>query len=378
MDSQHASHHGPHADPSPSPPGSDPGPATSATSSSSHSAPERTTLLQQAFLLEQLATPGVGPLTGGELNKKIGKTAERELGLKATVANEMRSQLKEKGYLATRKNGKKVLFELTDTGRAYLTTLERPTVSARSKQPPPVDETSISDEVRNAQKAFLLLQLLDADDRRLSKGEANAAITDELRTSLSLNPVSANYRRGKLAEQGYIRISKAGRSEEYSLTSDGLDYLAATTTHLTHARITIHGRTLNALVAAAQERSFERDGTAAPSEAERPVPTQAELADGVLAVFQELRRERYARSGLVPIHEVRARVAERFGSAAARHDLLDDVIQELWRQRRIGLEAISDLAGATQEQLNDSIPGVGNTTFYLEAPREQPLAESLQ
>jgi hypothetical protein len=45
----------------------------------------------------------------------------------------------------------------------------------------------------------------------------------------------------------------------------------------------------------------------------------------------------------------------------------------LWREKRIGLEGISDLGSATEQQLNDSIPGEGNTIFYLEVAREQPI-----
>jgi hypothetical protein len=102
------------------------------------------------------------------------------------------------------------------------------------------------------------------------------------------------------------------------------------------------------------------------------------LGAAVLAEFQELWRERHGRSGLVPIHEIRQRIADRFGTAASRHDVLDEVILNLWRQKRLGLEAISDLAGATEQQLNASIPGVHGTLFYLEAPHEQSVAsESL-
>ena len=169
----------------------------------------------------------------------------------------------------------------------------------------------------------------------------------------------------------------AGRSEAYTLTPDGLDYLAGVTTHLKHATFKLKGNTLNALVTA-RESSFERDRTTSPTVPERPIPSQTELAEAVLAEFQELRRERHGHSGLVPIHEVRQRIADRFGPAAGRHDVLDEVIRGLWRQQRLALEAISDLGDATEQQLNDSIPGISGTLFYLEAPREQPVAsESL-
>jgi hypothetical protein len=242
----------------------------------------------------------------------------------------------------------------------------------RAKKPASIDETGISEEVREAQIAYLLLQLLDQDGQPLGKGEANR-FKNGPKTSLGLKPAVANVRRAKLAELGYIRITRTRRSEEYVLTGDGLDYLAANTKHFQHARFKLKGKTLNALVAAAHESSFEPDRVGALPSSDHPLPSQAELGEAVLAEFEELRRERHARSGLVPIYEVRQRIARRFGARAARHDILDEVILGLWRQHRLSLEGISDQGKADSQQLNDGIPGHSGTLFYLEAPREQPV-----
>jgi len=340
-------------------------------------APDRLALLQQAFLLEQLALEGAGIKTASEMNKKITAAAERELHLNAKVANRARQELADQGYLERTKDGRKVTYGLTASGQAYLARLERPTLSGRTKRPGSVDETAISDELREAQKAYLLLQLLDAGDQPLPRGDANK-IQRNLSVSLGLRPAVANHRRAKLAEQNYIRITRTGRGEQYSLTPDGLDYLTAGARHLEHASITLKGKTLNALVGAARESPFDRDRAAGPSTAAQPVPSSSELAEAVLAEFQELHREHHGRSGLVPIHEVRRRITDRFGPPAGRHDVLDQVILGLWRENRLGIEAISDLGHATKEQLNDGIPGHNGTLFYLEVPREQPVAsESL-
>jgi DNA-binding PadR family transcriptional regulator len=357
--------------------GSQPGPAHSSAAVRSETAQDRIALLQRAFLLEQLSIQGAGSRSAGALNKQITAAARRELQLNADAANRARRELAQEGYLEVHKDRQKVFYALTESGRTYLAGLERPVLSGPTKPPAPVDEAAISDEVREAQIAYLLLQLLDENGQPLAKGEANK-FKNGPHTSLGLKPAIANHRRAKLAERGYIRITRAGRSEEYVLTPDGLDYLAANTRHLKHATFKLKGQTLNALVAAARESSFQRDRPAGPTPPERPVPSQSELAEAVLAEFQQLRRERHGRSGLVPIHEVRQRIADRFTPAAARHDVLDEVILGLWRQQRLGLEAISDLAGATEQQLNDSIRGVHGTLFYLEAPHEQPVAsESL-
>src|SRR5262249_16899883 len=149
------------------------------------------------------------------------------------------------------------------------------------------------------------------------------------------------------------------------LTTHGLDYLAASSAHLDHARFSVRGATLNALVTAVRESSFARDKPAGLS-GEGPLPNARKLAEAVLDQFQELRREKHGRSGLVPIHEVRQKIADRFGQTAARHDVLDEVILDLWRQGRIRLTAISDLRDATEQQLDDSIQGESQTFFYLE------------
>jgi DNA-binding PadR family transcriptional regulator len=344
-----------------------------------HSAPvqqletpsDRLTILQRAFLLEQLAEGGV-TRSRGELNQKIPAAAQRDLQLAPEVANRVRSELAEQGYLEVIRHGRTISYRLTDSGRTYLGGLERPMLKVRTNRATAVDESAITDEVREGQKAYLLLQLLDAKGRTLTRGEANKFPTD-LTTSLGLSSAIGNYRRGKLAEQGYIRVSTTKRTEEHTLTDDGLDYLAANTKHLNHATFKVKGSTLNALVAAVRELSFDREQPIAPTAPARPAPGQAALAEAVLAEFEELRRERHSRSGLVPIHEVRQRIADRFGPAGARHDVLDQVILNLWREKRLGLEAISDLNEATEQQLIDGIPGTSGTLFYLEAPHGQPV-----
>jgi hypothetical protein len=321
--------------------------------------------------LQQVATEGASRKSNGDLNKKIPAAARRELQLTTEAANAGRRHLVEQGHLETTKQGQKVVYGLSESGRVYLASLEPPTFGVRSLK---IDETALTDEVREGQRAYLLLQLLDADGRSLTKGEANK-FRNAPRTRLALTAPIANHRRARLADQGYIQITRAGGSEEYSLTRDGLDYLAAGARHY-DAEFKVSGRTLNTLVAAAREHSFERDQSAGRPRAERPIPTPLELAEVVLAEFQELRRERHGRSGLVPVHEVRQRVVERFGPGAGRHDILDDVILDLRRRQRLGLLVISNPGDATEQQLNDSIPGVNGTLFYLEVAREQqPVTE---
>lgn len=327
-------------------------------------------ILQRAFLLGQLANQGTGSKSAGELNKKLPADARRKLHLTNDVAAKIRDELAEEKYLEKRKEGRKLMFAITESGRAYLTGLEQPVLFGRTKKQVSVDEDAIPPDLREGQRAYLLLQLLDAEGQSLTQGEANKNIRRELVASLGLNPAVANFRRSKLAEQGYIKIEPIARSTRYSLTPDGRDYLFAGARHIDHALITLKGKTLNALVSGARDSSFDRD---APTLIVPHAPSPTELAEAVQDEFRVLLRERHGRSGLVPIHEVRQRIAARFGETAARHDVLDEVILALWREHRLGLEGISDLSSATEQQLNDSIQGVNTTLFYLEVLREQPV-----
>jgi predicted transcriptional regulator len=332
--------------------------------------PDHLSQWQQAFLLGQVADAGEDGKPLGELNKGIRAEAKRQLRIDATSANKVRAELVARGYLAIRKKGRQVRYVLTEAGREYLVGLDKPLLNEEPRLPS-VNEANITDEVREAQRAYLLLQLLDAEGRSLPKGEANK-IPEALRTGLGLTPAAANYRRARLAEQGYLQIRKVNRSEEYELTTHGLDFLATCDSHLAHATFPIRGATLNTLLSAARDSSFGRDRRALPPD-KLAVPQVQELADAVLAQFQELRREQHGRDGLVPIHEVRQKIAQRFGEGAARHDVLDEIILDLWRQGKLRLTAISDLREANEQELNDSIPGEGQTYFYLETAHGQPV-----
>lgn len=124
----------------------------------------------------------------------------------------------------------------------------------------------------------------------------------------------------------------------------------------------------------AAARAYLGAPAAAPVPAPTPVgeaPTQApdarNLATAVLEVFEELRREKFGHTGLVPIHEIRREIARRLGPEAARHDVLDGPIKEFHRGDRLRLLPINDASGVSAEEMNASIHGNNVTWFYLEA-----------
>ena len=326
--------------------------------------------LQQAFLLGQLATEGNPFVAQAKLNKKIPAAAKRELQLTNTIAEKIRRELVEQQFVKEDKQGRTVAFAITDSGRAYLDGLEKPVFTTRTaKKVALFDETGMKDELRKAQRTAVLLQLFDADKHTLGLGEANKLL-QKYPVGLGLKPAVADFRHPQLAEQKFIQINKNGRTQEYTLLPDGVDELVVSVQHIDHFVVPVRGRTLNALIAAAHDAPFEKTKPTA----ERRMPDSADLAEAVLAEFQDLRNRRHGQTGLVPIHEVRQKIAAQFGPAAARHEVLDEVILGLWRERRIGLESISDRSSATEQQLGDGIPDEHSTLFYLEVPREQPIS----
>jgi hypothetical protein len=122
---------------------------------------------------------------------------------------------------------------------------------------------------------------------------------------------------------------------------------------------------------------FEQTRTRLVGSVHRLAPTASleppqDLTAAILAEFETLLQERHGHQGRVPVYELRRHVADKFGPEAARHDRFDPVVKQLRQQNRIRLVSISDLRDATPEQLNDSIPGMNETFFYVEPAHEQP------
>ena len=86
----------------------------------------------------------------------------------------------------------------------------------------------------------------------------------------------------------------------------------------------------------------------------------------VLGAFEELRRERFARNGIVPVYELRRLLAARHGPTAGSHAALDPLLKQMRRDKRLRMIAIGDLSEATTDQLDDSVPGENETFFYIE------------
>lgn len=106
------------------------------------------------------------------------------------------------------------------------------------------------------------------------------------------------------------------------------------------------------------------------SQPDKPAASPEELRHAILESFEELLREEHGVTRLVPIHQVREAIRKRLGSTSARHDHFDEAVLSLWRKKRLGIVPITDPSRATPEQLRDSIPGEGDTLYYLEVAHE--------
>lgn len=300
------------------------------------------------------------PMSRGDLAKRLKTKAATEAGLTTATIPEELEILRRNGLIVSERVKRTIVFELTDSGRDYLRKHPAPAVSAgRGRVNPPTN-----DDVLRGRQAELLLQLLEANDYTLTANEANKRL--RRRDSLELNAATANAERQRLADEGCLEISGSGRLARFRLTPAGRLRLGAMTFYGTF-KFRLRGKVLNDLLDAAREaaKEFSEDSDSHVATFDR-----ADVERTIHDAFDELLRERYAVHGMVPIHEIRAAVRRKYGDAAARHDLFDTVLLEMRRRMHWRMIPISDRSRATAEELQDSVHGVGETLFYLEAERD--------
>jgi predicted transcriptional regulator len=330
-----------------------------------------------------LTTSGIAPSKPTKAHQAVG------LPDKAAIVAAV-GELVAEGWVAEANPGKRnASYTLTDAGAAHLASLPPPATperKSRAKAPrepkppkPPKPEKIVPDVPENPnllphQQAFVLAQLLSADGRTMTEGQANK-LPKVAKEDLELNGPLASQIRRKLTDRGYVRTVKEGRSLHVTLTDAGLAHLVSLPHHPAGV-FAVTGAALNDLVAAARAapaagRAAAATGPASGDEGDgdTAVPTSAPPADlgaAAYAAFRELARERFSRNGLVPIFEIRRELARKHGPAAARHDALDGPILALWRDGKVRLVSISDTRGATAAELDESITDAYETLFYME------------
>jgi hypothetical protein len=230
---------------------------------------------------------------------------------------------------------------------------------------------SSNEQVRHRRTLSLLLAVLKAPSQRLPAALA-AALAKKL-PNLDLNTATVRQLLADLGAEGLLACSGTGRLLEYSMTHAGLASLA-NAEFPPDFSVTLMGQAFNAVLEAARlvgKQFGGHGGQAHPEPSRLLAPTDLERA--VTGAFEELLRERHGATGMVPVHEVRAEVRRRHGDQAARHDTFDPAVLRLRQAGALRLVPITDLSRATADQLQASLPGVGETLFFLEAAHE-PVA----
>ena len=320
-------------------------------------------LRRRALLLHHLAGAPQRGLKKSDANKRISATAAQELGLSTAVANQAREELLDSGEIRSERVGRATFYVLTDAGQSLLQSLVDDYLPPpRCNRPRGKVNLAENENVKREREFYLLLQLLKAFEHALSGAAANKFNDGYAKDGLELNAATAWHVRGTLATRGLIDITLRGRTETYTLTNDGLLFLGNAAFPAERA-FHLPGAALNALLEAARTVG-KQFGEVRP--APTPLPQPAQLERAIITTLEELLRERHAQTGMVPIHEIREEIRRQFGEGASRHDLFDESLHRLRRGNEVILSPITDLSRASNEQLQASIPGLGETLFYVE------------
>jgi hypothetical protein len=229
----------------------------------------------------------------------------------------------------------------------------------------------MSDALFAYQRALILLHVFRAPERKVTRSDLKRRLKTQVGKRLELDGVGFTPVADSLVQGGYLDEKKRGRGVSYALTVHGLQLLASSEQYPSKGfEVRLRVESFNELLKSARESQCAQADSARPTAAVAP----ATLADVIIQTFDRLVRDKYSYTGMVPIHEVRWEVGERFGPQAAGHEVFDALVQQLRRDGRIALSSISIAGEASAQELNDSIPGLHETLFYMERPHEPARA----
>jgi predicted transcriptional regulator len=234
-----------------------------------------------------------------------------------------------------------------------------------------------SDQQLQAQEAFILLQIFRVKEPWLTRSDLNKKLDTktavaQLELDFRAAPETITYHLRELVRKNYIDKEKESRYEKYRFNPEHGPTGLATAKQHDAVTFNMNGEMLNALVAAlygaraSEPQIIESPRAAEPAPEPMPVPkvTSLEPSD-VTKCIEQLRSNEFTGKDMIPIHAVRKSIASRHGDHAASHGVLDQIIKNLWSDGRLSVIAISDNRDATQQELNDSIPGMNETLFYI-------------
>lgn len=319
---------------------------------------ERVRTVRETYILDALARAPDRTMSRTDV---AGLTNQHCLGLNPATARAVLTELALRGNVDVRRATDAELYALTASGAERLAGLRTqcPVLPPTGKPTPTADAG-----VQTAREAFLLLNLLEAPGHRLSATRSSALSYPK---PVKLNHATAWQIRSALAATGQVAVEWDGEEGWYTLTPAGRRHLAGLSFDGL-GEVKIKGATLTALLACAREGvpPARVAVPAATGQDASPAPlAEHQLEGAVMGAFDELLNGPYANLRMVPIHEIRKAIAERFGPAVP-HAAFNDCLLSLRRANRLRLISIDDRSRATPEQLRDSIFDVGETFFYAE------------
>jgi len=326
--------------------------------------------IHQTILLKMFAGSKGPRLSAADFAKKIAAQARRTpaAALDPAAADHGLAGLIEAGLIAVAGGGKTALhprpqasYRLTEKGKDRAKHLSRPPRPSHHE-----------DSQLQAQESYILLQLFRSKDGPLSRSKLNdklksKAAIGSLEFKIKEEPETIDYHLSLLVEKGYVEEKRQGVGVSYALGDEGRKALATATQH-EGATFNLTGGLLNELLKLARESNPAAEVVDPPKPSDGPAPAPEHRSIGVqdiLELIDQLKSGDYAGRDLIPIHELRALVAERHGKEAASHPTFDPLLKRIRGDDQLDLIAISDNRDATQEQLDDSIPGMNETIFYI-------------
>ena len=329
-------------------------------------------LLREAYILDAFARAANQSISKVDLERGWGgKPKLKELEARYPVVVPFRSQacfdlragtarlalaaLVEQGSIQKVGTGDAESYSISTAGLEQLKSL-------RVKYPilPPTGKPAVApnSDLREMWDVFVLLKLLEAPEQRANSAQAYQV---KYPSGSKLNHATAWVLRQELTSRGYIKVHRTGEDGLYTLTPEGLRYLAGLSFNW-FEKLEIKGPAITTLLFAARGAATSQPSVNSPAAV---VPSTAALEAGVMEIFHELLRERYSNDSRVPIHEVRRTITNRFGPEAASHKVFDGILLGLDRKGMVRLVSIDDRSRATSQQLQDSIAASEGTLFHI-------------
>jgi hypothetical protein len=308
--------------------------------------------------------------------EKAAEAIKKQLGADSTAIEQAVETLLRDQYVSRTARG---TYKLEEKGADYLSQLDPDPVPLA----PEINEATLP-----YQKAFVLMQLFCAEDYSMPQGQLrqklssaaarNALLFARMSSDPPVNPdrPTMDWVVHQLVQSEDVKLQKSGQGARCTLTARGQESLVATDQHPS-LEFRLKGKQLNAL--REPIRLAGPTATPMPERLDQPAPSAAVVSPvtqpslttaAVLEAFEELRRERFARNGIVPVFELRRLLIARHGAEAGSHAALDPLLKQMRREKQLRMVAIGNLSQATTDQLDDSVPGENETFFYIEAAHE--------